>query len=294
VATVDPVIPGARRAAGTGWPEAAAVLGVVATLMLLAKHVRPLTDALGFWVHVGLLPPVVSAGAWARVVVWAAISVAVLAGWRRPAALGAWAAVGAEVVLLTTGERTDVGQPLAALWPLLLAVVAAALLSVPGAPAGRTLLGWGRTAVVGAAAAVAAAAPLVVPYLGTVASASEDFVLWSIDSRTLVDVAVVTYAVTAALVVAVLASLAPGLRRRAVALLAPIVALLAVLQLGFERAFSGAISSSPVVSRGQHAVLLICVPLVVSVLAVVLGREKGPRRSRTYVSDWRSNHSHNP
>jgi hypothetical protein len=274
VAAFDRVIHRVRRAGATGWPEAASVLGLVATLMLLAKHLRPLTDAFGFWLHVGPLPPVVSAGAWARVIVWGAISVAVLAEWRLPAALGAWSAVGAEVLLLRTGDGGEVGQPLAALWPLLLAVVAAALLSVPRAPAGRTLLGWTRTAVVGAAAVVAAIAPLIVPYLGTVASASDDFVLWSIESRRLVVVAVVTYAIVAALVVAVLASLEPGLRRRTVALLAPIVALLAVLQLGFERAFSGAIPTPPVVSRGEHAVLLICVPLLVSAFAVLLGRDR--------------------
>ncbi len=68
---------------------------------------------------------------WLRTVGWTAVVLAVVAGWRRPAAVLAWATALSEAVLVARSYDTEPVNAVDLLWPVVLGVVAAAALSVP-------------------------------------------------------------------------------------------------------------------------------------------------------------------
>lgn len=107
---------------------------------------------------------------WPRAAAWVAISVAVLLRWRTAAALGAWAAVLYEVVAAATRMSGDPRYALSLdlqTWPLLLAIVAAFLLSV-SAPVrhGLDLLGRRGRWLLAGAPTVTTFTAMVIPLLG--------------------------------------------------------------------------------------------------------------------------------
>ena len=284
----------APRGAGatdSRWTDAAAVLGVLAPILLLAKHVRPVASDLGwFFRGVDTTPMAQPTTTWFRIAGWIAVTVAVLCGWRLAAATGAWAAVLGEAIIFTLRHSAGSTTLVQASWPLLLTVVVAIAVSVPGGPRrGTSVLGWRRAALFGAAGAVAASAPMAVPFLATVVQSGESsgtivtsdtpFVIGAaIDQRLVALVALLTYAVVSAMIVAAIAGISPPIRRRVVTLLAPTMTLLLVIELRFDDALSGAIYVRPPLLAGPFLwPLLIGAPLLVLLASLSIVR----RRDRT-------------
>jgi hypothetical protein len=106
--------------AAPAWRDAAAVFGLLATLVLLSQRIVRLVD-----------PTIADVPQYLRAVGWAAVVLAVLAGWRRPAAGLAWATTMYEAVLVARSYATDPVYAVNLLWPVVLGIAAAAALSVP-------------------------------------------------------------------------------------------------------------------------------------------------------------------
>ncbi|HZN19789.1 MAG TPA: hypothetical protein VFB84_16635 [Micromonosporaceae bacterium] len=286
--TVDLLLTAVRlrvRRAGAGlrdsrWTDAVAVLGVLAPVVLLAKHLRPVTDYLGWALRVDdPLPFAVAPTGWLRVAGWAAVTVAVLCGWRLVAAAGAWAGVLGEVVVLTRSDPTQTAVTIPIWWSLALALIVAVTLSFSSGGRGVVVLGWRRVALFGAAAAVAAGTAAVEPLLGTGGGGGHDiFVFALVDGRWVRPTALLAYAVAALAVVVVVAGLAPPVRRRVLALLAPMVTLLAVVQLELGSSSGGVL---PVYAGPAQRPFMAATPLLVLLagLAVLRRHERAGQGS---------------
>jgi hypothetical protein len=267
------------------WTDATAVVGMLASVLLLAKQVRPVADALGWLLRVDDRMAVTQpAATWLRIAVWTAVTVAVLCGWRLVAAMGAWVAVLGEVIVLAirnTGYPTNL---MPASWQLPLAAIAATALSIPGGARGSTVLGWRRVAVLGVGGAIAAIAPMAIPFFAEVtppaAQGSDAFsFVASIEQRRVALVALLTYAAVAVLTLAAIAQIAPPIRRRVLTLLTPTVTLLTVIQVRAGYPFSGAINPLPITGP-VYSALLVTAPLLVFLTSLVIVR----RRERTEPS----------
>ena len=211
------------------WADAAAVLAVVVTVILTARQLRPLAETAAFLVRTGDPVTALPAATWPRAAAWVAISVAVLARWRTAAALGAWAAVLYEIVVVAMRVNGDPGYggPFNVLvWPLLLAVAAALLLSV-SAPVGRglDLLGRrGRWLLAVAAAATtltATAIPLLGDYHGPARADGVDAgfnAVFVVSSRLADAVGALTFAAVLALAAVAVLGVDRAVRRRVLAL----------------------------------------------------------------------------
>jgi hypothetical protein len=116
------------------WTDAAAVVGLLAAILVLAARVHPLVRA-GTWAVFSTLPASsVSPELLPFALAWTAVVAAALIGLRWPAAILAWIAVLGEVVRLGSQYATDPVPVVHGLWPLLLAILAAIGLSIPAAP----------------------------------------------------------------------------------------------------------------------------------------------------------------
>jgi hypothetical protein len=227
------------------WTDAAAVVAVVVTVILAARQLRPLAEAGAFLIRTGESLTATPASTWPRAAAWVAISVAVLNRWRIVAAVGAWAAVLYEIVVAVRRIEGDpvYSMPLdLVMWPLLMAFVAASLLSV--ATAGRhgpDLLGrGGQWLLAGAATATtlsAAAIPLLGEYYGPPPADSFDS-SFAIRSDVSDAVIVATFAVIGVLALAAVSSSDRAIRPRALTLLAAGTIGLVALELGLLRQFS--------------------------------------------------------
>ncbi len=211
-----------------GWVDAAAVFGVLASVLLLAKQVRPVVAEFAWRVRLGddvaFTPSVTQ---WARIAAWLLVTVALLSGRRAFAAFGARVAVLGEVFLLVV---RDPAYPLPVLitWlPFVLAAIVAIAVSVPSRPRGGVaVLGRLRTALFCVAGAVAAFAPIAIPFL---AEAGDDVI--TIDQRSVSVVAVLTYGCVAALILGASVGLAAPVRRRLLTLVAVVATAWAVVLL---------------------------------------------------------------
>jgi hypothetical protein len=224
------------------WARALAVTGAVVTVMLAARELRPLVETATFLVRTGhpvfgTPPP----GAWVRAGAWLAIAVAVLLRLRVVAALGAWAAVVYEAVVLVLAGRPTPGfaEPwLLRAWPLLLATGAAVLLtaSVQARPGLDPLRRGGRW-LLAVAAAVTALSAVAVPLLGTYSPPPPEPV-FSINVDNAVHGGMPIVALL--LVLAAVGFVERGVRPRVYALIAVIVAAYVVLQLAMPLPFGTA------------------------------------------------------
>lgn len=205
------------------WVDAAAVVAVVVTLILAARQLRPLVEAAAFLARTGETVIALPTGTWLRAVAWVAVSIAIVARWRTAALLGAWSAVLYEVAMLATsftgGRRSGATLDLG-LWPLLLALTAAALLSV-ASPVERGLViltHRGRT-LLAAAASTATLTAAAIPLLGEPGApaqagdaASTIEPAFVVSSRLSAAVAALTFVVVLALAVAAVSDLGRTVR----------------------------------------------------------------------------------
>lgn len=243
---------GAPLSAQALWAKAIALTAVVVTVMLAARQVRLLVLAAAFLARTGhlVIGPVPST-AWVRAATWIAVAVAAVLRLRLAAALGAWAAVGYEVVVRVRAGGAAEGFPDSwqlRLWPLLLAIGAAVLLTaaVPVRQALGPLRRGGRW-LLAAAAAVIALSATAVPLLGTYyppppADTIDPGFILSFEIGSNVDNAIHggTPLVGLVLVLAALGWVERGVRPRAYALIAVIVVAFVVLQLGMPFPFGTA------------------------------------------------------
>ncbi|MEU1246556.1 hypothetical protein [Micromonospora arida] len=256
----------ARRAL---WVDAAAVVAVVVTLILAARQLRPLVEAAAFLARTGETVIALPTGTWLRAVAWVAVSIAIVARWRTAVLLAAWSAVLYEVAILATsftgGRRSGATLDLG-LWPLLLALTAAALLSV-ASPVQRGLViltHRGRT-LLAAAASTATLTAAAIPLLGEPGAPSQAGDAAStiepafvVSSRLSAAVAALTFVVVLALAVAAVSDLGPALRRRVFTLMGAGVAGYATIHLGLPTPFG--VWDGQLVSAPAQAVLLVLAP----------------------------------
>ncbi|MGA4726474.1 hypothetical protein ACWEOS_17710 [Micromonospora taraxaci] len=270
------------------WVDAAAIVAVVVTLILAARQLRPLVEAAAFLARTGETVVTLPTGTWLRAVAWVAVGIAIFARWRSAVVLGAWAAVLYEVAVLTTsftgGRRSGATLDLE-LWPLLLALTAAALLSV-ASPLERgldLLTRRGRTLLV-AAASTATLTAATIPLLGEPSAPSQaGYAVPTIEpafvvsSRLSAAVAALTFVVVLALAVAAVSDLGPAVRKRVLTLMGAGIAGYATIHLGLPRPFG--VWDGQVLSAPAEAVLLVLAPgLVLGVgLYLIRASERAAR-----------------
>lgn len=269
-----------KRLGGTGaalgdrrWGEGAAVFAVLAPLMLLAERAREFVVKLGLRTYFRDDPELAFRVTGAFLAVFAALAVAVLvavlAGWRRTAVVTAWLTVVVEVGLMVWRYPTVPVSVLYEMVPLTLAVTLAVALSVsrPARP-GVTLLGWRSVAVVAMAGALWAATGL---------AALRGYGGYPLLAPNGMDAAMVALTVlaTMALLWYAFRHTGPDARRRFVALIAPTIALILLVKLGF----GGWIQSSPQFRTPVHLVpgqwlALLLTPLLAFGIAVLVIQQR--------------------
>src|SRR5437588_632913 len=105
------------------WADASAVLGVLATILLCGKAVRPISSALAYHIaFYGYAPYQVHWSLTLRAALWAGVTVAVLGGWRRIATPAAWFVVCTDAVLLLARHPDQRLDPLT-WWPTMLEAI---------------------------------------------------------------------------------------------------------------------------------------------------------------------------
>ncbi|WJK34740.1 hypothetical protein [Solwaraspora sp. WMMA2065] len=253
----------ARAASFAGaWPAAAAAVGTLAAVLVLARQARPVVEAAAWsWRFAEQAPTtIIGPIGTARLAGWALLVAVLVAGWRTSAALGACAAVLAELVVLVTGVRDHAAPG----WHLLLAVVVAVplggslLLAARDGREQRPLPGrfWAAAAAMGLCASLSAAGtPLV-------AEQSDGLVLISN-----IPVARIGFGALALVVlfsVVAVSALPVAVRRRAVVLLAAVAALLATTQSGYDEAFMSMLDYP--VLRDQPAMALVLAAVAATVV----------------------------
>jgi hypothetical protein len=263
------------------WTEAAAVVGTVLPVLLFVYHLRHLLVPYLWSLRFGDRPAA-QPMLWVFALGWAAVAVTALLRWRGVAAVLAWTATAVEVVALTGWYPTQPVTVLYALWPLVLAVTAAAALSVPRT-AGRGLPVLGRRRYIVVVLALAAGGlasgidPLTIrlvrypeglelAYWGGTGGYLPGFVpgMASLPAR-LVELA------AAGTVLVALARTAAPLRRRLLVLLAPAAVLMMLISefyLGYVR--SSVQFDPPVLLEPQQWVVLVLTPLATLLVGVAL------------------------
>jgi hypothetical protein len=213
------------------WRDAAAAFGLLAALAMLAYALRPLMMIFQFLHWGNDTRWLLSWHSWPRAIVWAAVVAAAVAGWRHTAAGIATAAAALEVTRLATEYAGD--EPIYAaigMWPVALAVLGAAAMSVPAARSGVAAIGRLRLALLTGAVLLWAGAPTVIlVHPGSSGMRTPLFFTGAVRSpEAMISAAAV------ALGAAALLGTPAWLRRRLLALLAPVAATLLVTRLGVE------------------------------------------------------------
>ncbi|MGH3728737.1 MAG: hypothetical protein ACRDTU_08285 [Micromonosporaceae bacterium] len=262
------------------WRDTAAVFGVLAALALLAERLRGVLATVEMIrvVQMGssddpAFPRMVTAaisGQWLPVSGAVVVAVAVLAGWRLVAATAAW--VTAAGLLVMPGIRYT-GYPEGLVYetvPLVLTVTMAAALSVPNpGSAGRRLLGWPRIGLLLAVGAVWVALGPATGYPLLAPDGTDDVTV------------IAALVLGPALLWFLLRRVESGVLRRMVALIAPTVAVILLIKIGF----AGFIQSSPrfyptpvQLVPGQWLALALTPLLVFSAGAVLVRRQDETER----------------
>ena len=288
------------------WRDAAAVFGLLVPVVLVTQG---LGSMVGRWVLLrrlgaptNVLPtadwpltPGASVRAWV-LAGWLLVTALTLCGWRVVAAVLAWAVVLAEAYVLILRYHTSPVGVLHTLWLLVLTATIAAALSVR-APARRalTVLGRGRAILLGTALTATAGLPALDAVLASVTggspAAGHSYNVWPGThylstmyqrgfgfSTGFGPVTLVAFVLLAITVLTALVKISPPIRRRLLALSVPVVAVEAVIRLGF----GGFVDSSP---RFSHPVLLVpgqwvtlvATPLVAFLVSIALVHRRGRR-----------------
>lgn len=266
------------------WHDAVAVLSLLAPLAMIAYTTRPLLLVVGgwlvtgYWEDVGLLLQWHSAP---RAAAWGVVlAVALLNRWI--AAAFAWAAVALEAVRAFDDYLGDswgyVGYSVHDLWPLALALLAATALTVGSARAGAALLGRRRCVLLGGAALLGTTAPTLglLAYHTPWLPGGDLHAVWIFSHAATYPEALMLVTGLAAGLGALLSTPAP-LRRRVVALLAPVAATLALTRIGFTqweflaRPFDGTPAGLRPV---QWVALALTPPLTLAVAVTVVRRRE--------------------
>jgi hypothetical protein len=264
-------------AAGTGvsapaWADAAAVMALLAALVLLSQRVVRLLEYV-------LLPPgeAVPPSLWLRAAGWAAVVVAILAGWRVLAAACAWVTVGAETVLLVQHYHDAPVAAVRTLLPLALGAVAVVALTVP-APRRRAfaVLGGMRLAVF--SVAVGAVQALLLHNLYTRGLTYDGvggtvYVFNGLESSSAAVLNLMLGIVAAAgiAVLVVLSTLPRPVRWRVRVLIAPVGVLVAIVEVGLDGwAYSNGHMGHPVYLVAVQWVILAVAPLLALALGAAL------------------------
>ena len=250
---------------------------MLAAVLLLAIHLRHLSDRLGMYLSAGVwfAPPILN---WIRAAVWVMVVLLALMG-RRISVYAAWSAALVEVAALS---RPDGVSPLTALRPLILALAVAVLLSVAGSPRrGVTVLRPGRLALFSGAALLCALGPMVVWLRSTgglsgAARGDGGFGVIAVEVRWVATVTVAAAAIAAAGLLAVVVSLDRATRRRTLVLLAPLATVLTIVQFAGERAFSIPTLDRPLLAGFWPWLLLATLPALV--LVAILAWFRAPER----------------
>jgi len=254
--------------AGPAWIDAAAVMGLLAALVLLSQDaVRLLEPGV-----VKDLPIYLRTAGWAMVVL-----VVTLLGMRRPAAVLAWAIALGESVLLTVRYENDPVSTVHLLWPLVLALTAAAALTVPAAPWRAVSVLRARLLVFVAGIGLIQTIVLVNAYqrqaLWRDLDGYSTYVFYGLESPSdsVLNLWLATIAVGALLVVLAVLTLPTPVRLRVVVLLAPVVTLAAMVELTLGGwSYSNSAMGHPIYLVPVQWTLLAGVPLAVLAIGALL------------------------
>jgi hypothetical protein len=289
----------------TRWSDAAAVAGVLLSMLLFAYRLRP---ALGSYAwslrtdtpHLSLgilLPP----GTWVPAVAALAVTAAVLAGRQAIAVPVGWAAVLGDVVMLVRGSRLDTQvSSVSRGWLLAATILVAAALSVPGtAGRARAILGWRRAALFAAACALLTLSLTVDPLLARVTSAGDSgysVELWPKGGGYLPQIfpgdqsgtglaPLLLYAVIIAMAITVVMRIAAPVRRRLLAVLSPAVVFFALTSVFFQNyAVAGAYFDHPLRLASPRWAVLVGMPVLAFLVALLLVR-RGDRVQRLTAAE---------
>ncbi|ROO62423.1 hypothetical protein EDC02_4402 [Micromonospora sp. Llam0] len=214
---------------GRWWTDAAATVGLVSAVLLTARYARPpVTDAAwSLRFPESSSAPNAFAGTGPRIVIWALVVIAAVAGWRLIAVIGGWGGVLAEVAAASANEPSGLAKSPEEVSAVILVLIAATAVSMP-APRRRavTLLGRRGMVLIAVAGLAGVGGSAVEPLLWT--QQGEDV---TVDDRLLNLLAAGTYAVVIGLLVAAIARIDPVIRRRTVVLAAVIAAFLASIRV---------------------------------------------------------------
>ena len=155
--------------AATPWRHALTAMALVSTVMLTARQVRPLANAAAFAIRSGHMLMPLTPWVIARAATWVAISVAVLCERRSVAMVGAWLAVGMELVAAAVRYTDDptYAVPLDLLgFSTLVAALVALVLTVSGPIHRPGPLSRRGNWILGTAAVVAVGSAMVIPFAG--------------------------------------------------------------------------------------------------------------------------------
>ncbi len=261
------------------WSAACAIVGLFAAMLGLGYYLRPVFSGVGLYLRIGTFHVPTAETVWGRMVIWAVICVALLAGWRWLAVGAAWlAAIGEAVVLL----RYHSEPSLISAWLLIAATAVAVLLTVAlGASPGIRLIGYPRAALLACAGLLVAASPLILFAFAEAipaGSSAEGVAILVLDGRIGAAVTGVTMAVAITAGSFGLAAIEPPVRRRSIVVLSAMASLLTVAQLGTDRAFDLPVIAQPLLSNIALAVAFGVVPLAVMLVgAVAVARRENPR-----------------
>ncbi|MEV4756986.1 hypothetical protein AB0J86_18005 [Micromonospora sp. NPDC049559] len=272
------------------WRSTAAVFGLVAPLALLAYAGRyPLFNLTmaAFWGVPGFSSWQSWAQAqlpwetWVPAVGWLAVAVLAATRWRRAAAVLAWPAAVLEV-LRAARDHGYYYTSVVGLWPVALAVLAAAALTVPASRSATALLGrWRIALLAGATLLVGSTLPTVaVMYFPAWQGGTVRTPLFFTNAVSALEAVLLGAGYLLGL--GTVLSIRAPLRRRVLALLAPVGALLLLSRIGYV--YLPFLHSHPFgpdepagLNPGQWLVLVLIPVLTLAVAVAAVHRWERPR-----------------
>ncbi|MFY1689883.1 hypothetical protein [Plantactinospora sp. WMMB782] len=258
-----------RAAVDRSWSEAAASVGLLTAVLLCYLHALPLVRQVAWAFGRTASTEIIwypDPALWTRAGLWTLTVLAVLAGPRRLPPLLAWPAVLVEVVALPFRYVDEPVTVLRMLTQTLLGVLCAVALTVP-APrrAAVTVLGRTRLLVIGGGTVLLLAVGGTESYLSNP---------WEVDPTVQVPISLLGPAGVLVIAFAVWGVPAP-VRRRMMALLAPLAAVLLTVRLGLSGwEYSNQHMGHPVYLQPAQWVLLALVPLATLILGFVAVRRR--------------------